>query len=318
MANSLTKGVDLALKLLLYTRFANILSIDAGTDSEEDKINKGIIQEPREIALRDVSEKREEDYLEFINFWRLGTSPSWDRQRTVAARRGIWLQYVDELKTKAINVKAQPVDLTYNAWFWSKDLDKVYQCIERYIFWQQDYPKIDLTYEFDDDHSFTYSPDLHFGEIVDESTVSEKYERGVLFIYKMPIKVDAWVLDGEASRVITKMVVTFYDKDSVINYSEIVVDDSNQNVELESRLRLFRRKIYAILSYGLADNSVVVPNDRTSDFAIGDKLRIERSTSNDYVYTVTGISFVAGTTKIGLIGKSLVSCLENGNIYKVN
>jgi len=316
MMTSITQAVDSALKTLLYTKFADILGISTGSGSTADKINKGVVQIPNDVALRIVSEKRGSDFLEFINFWRMGTSPSWDRQRTPLARRGMYLS-TNSAKTSTVQVKAQPVDLNYNSWFWSKKLDKVYQCIERYILWQQSYPKIDLTYVFDNDNSFEYSPDLHFGEIVDESTVSEQFEKGICYIYKMPIKIDAWVLDGFSFKTITKILLKVYDKDEVTNYSEIVVEDSNQDTELEDALRMFSRALYAIKSINLGGNYVVTPRDRSVDFAINDKLIIENSTANDGIYTVSSVSVVSGETRI-VLTEALVDDTANGNIYKVN
>jgi len=317
MTISITQGIDIALKSLLYTKFADILGIDQESGSIADRINKGILQEPKEVALRDISEKRAEDFLEFISYYRMGTSPSWSRQRTVLARRGLWLTKTDGSKTRGINVKAQPVDLSYNVWFWSKDLDKVYQCIERYILWQQSYPKVDVSYEFDDFNSFSYSPDLHFGEIVDESTVAEKYNVGTMFIFKAPVKIDAWVLSGaDLSGVINKITLTIYDQDDVTNYSEIIVEDSSQNVELEAKLRMYRRFIYLMSSVSVDDSSVVLNGDRSSDFNIGDKIGIEASTDNDGMYTVSSVEYLSGLTTL-VVDELLASDIADGNLYKV-
>jgi hypothetical protein len=317
VSESITKFVDDTLKTLLFTKFGDLLDIDVGIEADEDKINKGVIQSPKETALRNIAEKRGEDFLEFINFWRMGTSPAWDRQRTAVARRGIWLTALDADRLKAINIKAQPVDLQYNAWFWSKDLDKIYQCIERYIFWQQDYPKIDLTYTFDSTHTFSCSPELHFGEIVDESTAESQYQQGLIFVYKMPIKVDAWVLQGYDFHTITKIVLTIYDKGLVTNYSEIVIPDSNQDVELANTLKMSTGILYGIDSIILASNQVVVPNDRSSDFTAGDRIRIWESTSNDESYVINSVAVVAGKTVLGLTG-ALTDDTADGVVYKVS
>lgn len=316
MSDSITKYVDDTLKVLLYTKFGDLLGINDGDLSQADKIDRGVIQEPKEIALRKAAEKRGEDFLEFINFWRVSTSQAWDRQRTSVARRGVWLTYTDDNKLHAINVKAQPVDLVYDVWFWSKDLNKIYQCIERYIFWQQNYPKIDLTYTFDDTQSFNYSPELHFNDIVDESTVSTEFETGLIFVWRMPIKVDAWILDGYSSSTITKIRLTLYDKDTVTNYSEIIVSDSNQDTELEGQLRLSTGSLYGIDSVNLQTNSITIPNDRHEDFAVGDRIRIQDSTANDDSYVVNSVSLVGGKTVVGLTG-ALSDDTVDGVVYKI-
>ena len=299
------------MKTLLYHRFGSVLGISTQSGSEEDNINKGVIQVPKEVALRAVAEKRGENFLEFINFWRMGTSPSWSRQRTPVARRGMYLSTTDGNKTDTVHVKAVPVDLNYNVWFWSKDLDKVYQCIEEYLFWQHDDPNLKLKYN----DKYEIEPDLHFGEIVDESTVDEMYAKGLIFTFKMPIKIDAWVLKGFSFKTISKLVLTFYDKNSITNYSEIVLEDSDQDTELEALLRMFRKKLYAILSIDLDNNAIVVPNNRTDDFSIGEIIFVENSTANNGKYTVAGISLSDVNTKIKVV-ESLVDDTAIGNIYK--
>jgi len=312
--NSVTGPVDLAMKVLLYEKFSDILGIDEGTGTDSEKINLGIIQHPKEVAMRAVSEKRGEDYLEFISFWRFSSSPAWSRQRTVLARRGLWLP--GSYGSSGVNVKAQPVDLNYNVWFWSKDLDKVYQCVERYIMWQQNYPKIDLSYEYNGS-TFSYSPDLHFGEPVDESTFPIEFNTGVIAVYKVPIKVDAWVLESADSTggVITKIKVTFYDGDDITEYSKIVDgEDSSYDADLADVLRLSRRQLYGISAFNTSDNSVIVPNDRTGDFVVGSNVTVEGSASNDETYAVLSVALAGGYTKIVLGSNTLVDEVVGGTL----
>lgn len=310
MADTFLKSIDSTLKTLLYTKFGDILGIDTQSSAEEDNINKGVVQIPGEIALKAVADKRGENFLEFINFWRTGLSFSWSRQRTVVSRRGLWVGEADDRAT-TVNVKAVPVDLNYNAWFWSKDVDKVQQCIERYLFWQQNNPKITITYN----DLYDVTPDLHFGEIVDESTVPEQYEKGIIFTYKMPIKIDGWIFESSSFGEIHKIVLKVYDGDEVEDYSTIIVEDEDQNVELEAALRMFTRTLYGISSVSLATNSITVPGDRVSDFGSGDMIIIENSTSNNNVYTWVSATLSGGNTVI-VVAESLVS--ESGilgNLY---
>ena len=309
-SSSFTKTIDLTLKTLLYHKFGDILGINSQSSVEEDNINEGVIQLPKEVALRVIAEKRGENFLEFINFWRVGTSPSWGRQRTPLARRGMWLSRTED-KLQTTHIKAQPIDLNYNIWFWSKDLDKVYQCIERYILWQQQNPKISILY----DDKWELTPDLHFGEIVDESTVPEQFETGLIFVYKLPIKIDGWVLEGFSIGTITKIVLKVYDKDDVTDYEEIIVEDSDQDTELEAILRMFKKSLYPIDLVDLVSNSIGIPNDRVSDFNQDDKIYIENSTGNDGRYTVVSVALVQGRTVITL-SESLQSSVADGNIYK--
>ncbi len=312
MSISITQGVDLAVRTLLYSKFSDLLGISFST------IYNQILQYPREVALRERSEKTGSDVLEFMNFWRMSTSPSWGRQRTPLARRGIM---VGRNSSGPIIVKAQPVDLNYNFWVWSKSLETVYQCVERYILWQHNSPKVNLEYEFDDGHTYDYSPDLHFGEVVDESTFAEKYTKGVLVIYKFPIKLDGWVLDSSDSGggIVTKIRVTIYDKDDLTEYSEIVAEeDSSYNEELADALRLSRRSMYGISSVDLVSNCVIIGGNRTSDFSVGGIIKIEGSTNNDNVYSVVSVSAIGSNTSIILGTNTLVDNTADGVVVKAD
>lgn len=311
MSTSVEYSVDTAIRVLLFDKFSDIMGFEIAN------IYKDIIQWPMEVALRERSEKAGHDHLEFMNFWRSSTSPSWSRQRTVLARRGLWLERDGG---SAIHIKAQPMDLSYNVWVWSKSLDTVYQCVERYMLWQNNYPKIGLEYVVDDDHSYEYTPDLHFGEVVDESTFGERYQKGIAVIYKFPIKVDAWAFDSTppGSVIINKIRMTIYDKDSLTEYSEVVVDDSSQDEELADRLRMSRRYLYGISSVDLLGNSVTIPNDRTSDFSVGDMVTIEGSTYNDESYSIVSATLSGSNTVLVLGRKNLVSSTADGIIGKIS
>jgi len=307
---SFTRTIDLAFKTLLFTKFSDILGIDKSGGTTQN-INKGVVQCSKDIALRELAEKRGEDFLSFINFWRMATSPSWKRQRTSVARSGIYIVDADNDKTDTVHLKAMPVDLKYNVWFWSKDLDKVYQCIEKYIFWQQDNPNLTLKY----DDKYELELDLHFGEIVDESSIDEKYTSGMLFVYKLPIKMDAWLFEGFSDKTIKKIILTCYDKDEVTNYSEIVVEDSNQDTELEAALRMFRRNLYGILEIRSSLNTIILAGNSVSDFSVADRVFWENSTSSNGIYTVKSSSLEGINTKLKFEEPVLDSVLK-GNIYK--
>jgi len=306
---SFTRSIDLALRALLFSKFAGVLGIDQSGTSVEN-INKGIVQTPKEIALREIAEKRGEDFLEFMNFWRMGTSPSMGRQRTPVARRGFYVADTTSDKIDIKNVKAIPVDLNYNVWFWSKSLDKVYQCIEEYLFWQQDNPNLTLSYDTD----YALEFDLHFGEIVDESSISEKYSSGIIFVYKLPIKIEGWIFKSSTSKVIQKIILTEYNKDDVDDYSEIVVEDSNQDTELTSILKMFREKLYGILEI-TSPSTITIPGNFASDFNVGDKIVWENSTSNNGIYTIVSVIDVGNNTDI-VVSESIPSDVVIGNIYK--
>ena len=309
MSDSFLQSYDLAIKYALYNKFASILEINQSS-SEEDNINLGVFQVPKEVAQRAAAEKRGETFLEFINFWRVGASFSWARNRTPLSRRGMWLtNKADGLDT--IHVKAVPIDLNYNAWFWSKELDKIYQVIEDYVFWQQNDPNLSLLYTDLQENTYELTPDLHFGEIGDESTVPEQYSQGITYVYKMPIRLDAWVLKGLSFKTIYKIRFTLRDKDEVTNYKEIVVEDSDQNTELEAVLRFSREAIYNIYEIDLSSNSISILGSFATDFIEGQKIQIADSTDNDGMYTVASALYVNDVTVV-IVDEALTSATADG------
>jgi len=316
-SSSFLYGYDLAIKAVLYSRFASILGIDTQHSSETENINEGIYQFPKAVAQRISAEKRGATFLEFMNFYRVGAEFSWERNRTPLSRRGQWVNTVTAAGSDTIHLKAVPVNLRYDVWFWSKDLDKINQIVEKYLFWQQETSKLSISYIDTYDNSYSLTPDLHFGEIIDESTVDDQYQSGLIYVHRMPITVDAWVFEGLSFKTISKIRVTFYDKDDVTNYSEIIVEDINQNTELEAALRFFRRTVYDIDSIDLTANSISIVGEFDSDFTAGDRVDICNSTDNNGTYTISsvGATYADNKTTVVLDG-ALTSSTADGTIYK--
>jgi len=301
---------DVAMRTLVYTRFASILGINS-EPTVADSINKGVILVPKGIAQREVAEKRDQTFLEFINVYRSSVAFSWQRQNTLIARRGF--NY-----TKAAGgigtIKADATDITYNMWFWSNDLDKVNLCVEKYIQWQHETPKVSLL--FNDE--FSMNPDLQFSPVVDESQIEDVFEDGKVWCFRMTAKVDGWLpklLD--ISGPIQKIQLTTYDKDTVLNYEVIVVPGSGQNQELEAALRMFRSSLYRITGVSSAGKNFKVAKNRSSEFTAGVTFTVENSTENDEFYTTAGSTYSVGDdettiTVVEAIGGNIV----DGNIYR--
>jgi hypothetical protein len=316
-SSSVTYGYDAALKSLLYDRFADTIGISLLSSDKIENMNQGLFQCPFEIAQREASEKRSTNFLEFMHFYRMGMNPSWDRQRTVLAQRGLWaLMDKDADKRLLTNIKAQPVDLLYSVWFWSKNWEKLNLCMEDYIFWQQENPKVEVSYDIGDDkYPIAIRPDLHFGEIVDESTYPEKYEVGTKFIIRMPIKMDGWVFKSTTLKPIRKIRLTVYDKDDVTDYSEIIGPDPNTG--LEQALKFFRKSIYNIIAVSILDGKITVAGKYGIDFSVGEKIVIRDSTGNDGMYTVSIVSQGADSTVL-VVEEPLYSSVVDGVIQKRN
>lgn len=309
--DSLLYSYDHAIKQVLYSKFASILGIDTQSSSEIINMNLGVFQIPKDAALRIAAEKRGETFLEFINYWRAGAAFSWARNRTSVSRRGFQVT-TSEDGADSIHVKAVPIDLSYNAWFWSKDLDKIYQVIEKYIFWQQNNPNITLTYN----DAFELKPDLHFGEIVDESTIGEQFSKGIIYVYRMPIQLDAWIFDSDTtSKVIHKIRLTLRDQDEITNFPEIYVEDSDQDTEMEAALRFSRAAIYNISAVDLDGNSIGILGSFATDFVADQKIKIVDSTDNDDIYTIVEATYDSGTdTTTVIVAEALTSATADGTV----
>jgi hypothetical protein len=111
--------------------------------------------------------------------------------------------------------------------------------MEEYIFWQQENPQMSLMYN----DLYEIEPDLHFGDTADESTIAEKYSRGIIFVYRVPIRIDGWIIKGKTFNIITSIKLTIYDKDGL---EEIVIEDFDKNIELADQLRLATITINAV------------------------------------------------------------------------
>lgn len=311
MAESFTYSYVVALRTLLYTRFASILGLAELRDDSADAVNKGVIYCPKRIAQRTISEKRGETFLEFINFYQSSFRFSWNRQRTVLARRGIPVLKANGGYTR---VKANPVDLSYDIWFWSNSLDKVYLCLESYVRWQHDTPKIVLTYN----DEYALNPDLTFGAPVDESSINDVFNLGKIWCFSLPLNIEGWLPDEDSVfGQIEKIQVTTYDKDSVTSISTVYVEDSNQDTELEAALRMFKAKLYSIKAVSVANKTFTTPNDRRTDFTAGVLFTVENSTENNGIYTVASSVYSREDEETTIVVVEEIPGLTvDGNIYK--
>ena len=286
MASSFLYTYDIALRSLVYNRFGSILGIGELGPNPIDAINQGVVLCPKGIVLRYLAEKRTQLFLEFINIYRSSVSFSWARQRTVVSRRGYHALRPDGTTE---TIKADAVDLNYNMWFWSNSLDKVNLCAEKYLQWIQEVPKIVLTYN----DVYNLNPDLIFeGPVVDESRIEELYRAGKVWTFRMPLKIEAWLpKSGGLVEKIEKIRVTFYEKDEVANYVDIVVEDSNQDTSLAEALRMFRANLYRIIGVDKINKTFVVACDRTADFEESAKIIVENTTKNNGMYTIVSAMY---------------------------
>lgn len=184
-STSFLKVMDKGIQALMFTKFKDTLGLV--------DLNNDTVFYPKEVAFRQMAEKRGAAQVEFLSVWRDRTEFSWARQRTPLSRVGMQMSYVNPDDKKSINVvKAVPTDLHYDVWFWTKDYDKYNKIAERYMFWVQTYPNIDLFY-----NDYPISPYMKFGEMTDESTTSEMFDKGLYFVLRASVDVEGWVFLDE-------------------------------------------------------------------------------------------------------------------------
>ena len=249
--------IDLGLRALLFTKFEDILNLD--------DINRGVVFYPKDIAFRKMSEKKGESITEFVNVWRTSTALDWERQRTPVARRGMSLSYTDVNKTSSIVAKAVPVKLEYSVNFWTKDREVLNEITEKYLFWLQDDPNLDLNYTVGE-NEYPVELDLHFGVLTDESNVEQMYEKGTHFCMGVPINIDGWIFTSSEIGTILKIKLCLRDKNDLTDdeIDLIVLDTVDPSVtEQEEALRLYEEHIYQILDInaGSNGNDFVVKKD---------------------------------------------------------
>ena len=243
-----------------------------------------------------LSEKKGETITEFINMWRTRTAPSWERQRTPLARRGMQMSYTDDTEQTSTNVKAMPIDMEYSVWFWSKDKDVLNDIAEEYLFWQQDNPNLSLYYN----DVYPADFDLHFGEIVDESDVPSMMNKGNHFCIKVPIKMDGWVFTSTTDNaVIQKIELVLYDNENLEDYRECIYEADEYDADVAEALKLGEQHIYGILDVTISTKTFMVNRDNADEFVAGEKIYLNDSTGNDGIYTI--VSSADGTVNTTVV-----------------
>jgi len=306
---SFLKAIDEGLRASLFLKFEDILDLA--------DVNTGVLLYPKEVAFRMVSEKKGKAISEFINLWRIKTGPSWARQNTGAARRGMRVAYTDDTNTSTEVVKAMAVDLEYNVWFWSKDLDKLNDIAERYLFWQQDDPNLNLYYN----DVYPAELNLHFGELIDESNVPSMLDRGNHFILRVPIKVDGWIFtSADAGTVIHKIELVLYDSQNLTDYRECIYETNEYDSTVEATLKLNEEHIFGILDVDADTQTFSVSKTDTgnaSEFVAGEYLYVTDSTGNDGKYLIVSSADETTYTTI-VVSEIIPNTTVDGNIILKN
>jgi len=179
---SFIKTMDEGMKTLVFAKFQSYFDM---TVERTD-----LVFAPKQVAQRMLSEKRGANITEFISIWRPNLAFDWTRQRSPLARRGMLLRYDDE-STKAafVNLKAVPITMNYDVYFWSKSLDKIMEATEAYAFWVHTQPQLVLDYN----DEFPLEMYMKFGGLVDETDYNI-YDKGTHFVFRAPIELEGWII----------------------------------------------------------------------------------------------------------------------------
>lgn len=298
---------DTAIRSLLYQKFGSHLGLDTYQPTEEECINKGVLIIPRELAQREVAEKRGDTSVDFISLWRMGESFDWSRNRTVVGRKGMEV-FLDQSRT--MRIFAVPATLSYAFWVWTRSLDIINLCVEDYLFWQHRYPKLQLMLN----DVFPLEYDLHFDGCFDENSLEGKYTVGPYFIRRFGLTVDSWIFQTEELKLIKKIQMTIFDSTNVENITNLYINDSNYDEELANAVQLLRSNFYAIDSITLSENSVSVVGNFTDDFTGGQKVRF-CSSPNNGEYTVVSSLYDGEKTHVFLM-EPLMSISPTGYLCK--
>ena len=304
--SSFLKVIDIGLRSALFTKFEDILDLSS--------VNEGVIFYPKEIAFRHISEKRGKSISEFINVWRTRTAPDFKRQRTPTARRGIRVAFANDDETLSTVVKAMPVDLEYNVWFWSKDIENLNLIAERYLFWQQDNPNLNLYYNDD----YPAELDLHFGEMVDESDVPTMFDKGTHFVMRVPISIEGWVFTSTSTNtVIRKIELVIYDSLNLTDYRQCIYEEDEYDAEIEAAVKLSEKHIFGILGVDGGTKTFTVNGSSASEFVAGEVLYVLDSTGNDGTYTIVSSEDGVDNTTV-VVSEDIADSTVDGNIILRN
>lgn len=208
MTTSFVQTIDNTIKTLIYNKFGSYLGLESQ--------NKDLVFAPQSIAQRKLAEKRGESSVEFISLWRNSIALDWERQNSIIGRNGLSLNYADSnTKQQIVTVKGVPINIDYDIFLWSKDLDKITQATEAFVQWLHNKPQLVVYY------AGQYEMDMyiHLKEIQDVSDYNI-YEKGQYFISKFNMQLDAWALTTISSRTILKIIVDFYLREGAVPHQK--------------------------------------------------------------------------------------------------
>lgn len=204
---SFIKPVDRALRVRVYEKFKDIIG--------SSDMNQDSVEQPREVALRKLAERRGKDVLESMSIWRVDSDPDLKRENRTLAGRGLDVSYEVAGQTRFINLKTQPIRLSYEVTFYSLRHESINQIIERYTWWRHRDPNLEMLLQFEDElPDFAGVPlelDLLFGKPKDESTVLAQFNEGLYFVVTLPVQVESWVFDPSALVDIRKVFLRIKD-----------------------------------------------------------------------------------------------------------
>jgi hypothetical protein len=210
------------------------------------------------------------------------------------------------------NIKASPIDLSYEICFWSKNLDRINEALESYFFWQQDNPTLSILYN----DLYSIEPKFHFaGDATDYSTVPQMLDKGIIYCYSCPASLEGWALTSETLPTIMKIQVTYRDGTNLTTAQEdtIITEESSYDEELDLLRRFFRENLYSINAVDVGNRYFMLKDDVENDFTVSQKVYVGSSTGNDGVYTIENIIEQSDSTIIQVV-EDIVDSTADGTL----
>jgi hypothetical protein len=184
---------------------------------------------PKESAQRHTAEKRGQNFLEFINLWKTKVSYNWRMNQTGLARTGIEIQVDDD--DESTLVTAVPAIINYDVWFWTLSLYTHELVTDKLLFWNQENPSLDLTYNT----NFPIEFNVSLKDIVDESTTGIKYEKGQYYTQKIGVEVQGYILKSLTQKAIRSIIMKLYDGSALTDQNMIDMVIGEQEIDSQRR-----------------------------------------------------------------------------------
>jgi len=186
---------DVAMGLSLLNRFKDVVP-------GLSMVNRDIVFAPEDVALRVHAERVGEDNLEFLSYWREGTTFSWKRNQSVAANKGLFTHVEDGVFKGLLAV---PVDLRYRVVYWTNKKRSANDFFKQYLFWVHDNPELSFKIFKQEIENCL---DMHFEDPTEQ--VTDWFKDSRYYTVRADIMIDGYVVKDTRDFQVTKVILTAF------------------------------------------------------------------------------------------------------------